>query len=87
MKFQPIALANTFAIIDLVLHLLFHLWIAVAPGSYEYLMQIFVAGLHLKVDQSLELSLQNLLLSTILEALLFWILGFTVASLYNKLAK
>lgn len=84
---KPIALANTFAIIDLVGHILFHLWIALNPGSYEHFMELFVAGLRLQVNQTLELSPANLLLSTALEASIFWILGFIGASLYNKLAK
>lgn len=84
---KPLALANTFMIIDLVGHTLFHIWIAINPGSYEYLMELLVAGLHLQVNQALELSPFNLLLSTILEAGIFWIVGFIGASLYNKLAK
>lgn len=87
MKIQAIALANTFGILDLVLHSLFHLWVFISPSSYEYLMQIFVAGLHLQVDKTFDLSPVNLLLSTTLEALGFWLLGFIGASLYNKLAK
>lgn len=87
MKLQPIALANTFGIIDLILHPLFHLWVAVSPNSYEYMMQLFVAGLHLKVDQAVELSIGNLVFSTIFEASVFWFLGFFAANLYNKLAK
>ena len=39
-----LALANTFGVIDLVLHPLFHLWISIAPESYERLMNLFVAG-------------------------------------------
>ena len=87
MKLQPIALANTFGIIDLILHPLFHFWIAISPDSYEHLMQLFVAGLHLQVDQAVELSPVNLLLSTILEASVFWLLGFFGSVLYNKLAR
>jgi len=87
MKIKPIALANTFAIIDLILHPLFHLWAAIAPDSLEYLMHVFVAGLELNIDPVFELSPQNLLLGTILEASAFWILGIVSASLYNRLAK
>jgi len=86
-QLNPHALANTFAILDLIGHPLIHLWVAIHPASYEYLMQIFVAGLHLQVDQAFELSLGNLLLSTVLEAGIFWILGYVGASLYNKLSK
>ncbi len=84
---KPIALANTFAIVDVVAHTLFHIWIAISPVSYENLMELFVAGLHLQVNQSIELAPMNLLLSTVLEAGIFWVLGFVGTSLYNKLAK
>lgn len=87
MKIKPIPLANTFAILDLIGHPIIHLWVAIDPQSYEYLMHIFVAGLRLRVDQAFELSPFNLLLSTVLEASLFWIIGFIGANLYNKLAK
>jgi hypothetical protein len=87
MKLQPVALATTFGLIDLILHPLFHLWVAISPESYEHLMQLFVAGLRLKVDQAVELSPGNLILSTVLEASVFWLLGFIGATLYNKLAK
>ena len=83
---NPLALANTFAILDLIGHPLIHLWVAVHPRSYEYLMQIFVAGLRLQVDQAFELAPHNLLLSIILEATIFWCLGFFVASIYNRLS-
>ena len=87
MKLDAKALANTFAIIDLIGHTLFHIWVAIAPQSYERLMQLFVAGLRLKVDSALELAPANLLLSTLLEASVFWILGYSVANLYNHLSK
>ena len=87
MKIQPIALANTFVILDLLGHTFFHLWVAISPQSYEHLMQLFVAGLHLRVDKSFELSAANLLLSTTLEAGIFWVLGYISANLYNKLTK
>ena len=38
--FKVVALANTLAIIDLILHPLFHLWISVAPRSYEWMMNL-----------------------------------------------
>ena len=47
--FKITAFGNTLAIIDLILHPLFHLWISIAPRSYEWAMNFFVAGLHLKV--------------------------------------
>lgn len=82
-KFNAIALANTVAIIDIILHPLFHFWVAVSPHSYERLMNIFVAGLHLQVNE-LDISLSHILLGTVLEAGAFWILGFSFASIYNR---
>lgn len=85
-KFDVIALANTFAIIDLVLHPFFHIWIRVAPKSYEWLMNLFVAGLHLKITE-FDSSVWHIVPGTILEAGTFWILGAAVALLYNKVTK
>lgn len=85
-KLNAIAIANTFAIIDLVLHPLFHLWVSVAPESYEKAMNLFVAGLQLKVTE-FDSSIEHIIIGTILEAAAFWLLGFAGASLYNKLNK
>lgn len=50
-QFNVLALANTFAIIDLILHPLFHLWGWFLPRSYETFMHEFVIGLTLRVDE------------------------------------
>ncbi len=84
-KLNAFALANTFAIIDLVLHPLFHIWIGINAQSYEKLMHLFVAGLDVRVDKS-ESGLTHILIGTVIEAAVFWVLGFVVASLYNRLA-
>lgn len=84
--FKVIAFANTLAIIDLVIHPLFHLWISVASNSYERTMNLFVAGLHLQVTE-FDSSLSHILLGTVLEAAAFWVLGVMIASIYNRLAK
>jgi len=81
-----IAFANTFAIIDLVLHPLFHLWISVAPRSYEWAMHLFVAGLQLRVTD-FDSSLTHIALGTVIEASAFWILGASFALIYNRLSK
>lgn len=86
MKLNVFALANTFAIIDIVLHPLFHMWISVNPDSYEWLMNLFVAGLHLEVTQ-FDSSISHIILGTILEAVTFWLLGAAIALLYNKFSK
>jgi len=84
--FKVIAFANTLAIIDLILHPLFHLWISIAPRSYEWTMNLFVAGLQLQVT-NFDLSLTHIALGTIIEASAFWILGAMIALIYNKLAR
>ena len=85
-KFNVIALANTFAIIDIVLHPLFHLWVGLSPQSYERIMNLFVAGLQLKVT-TFDTSFTHIVLGTVLEASVFWLLGALVALVYNRLAK
>ncbi|MBI3335797.1 MAG: hypothetical protein HY001_04865 [Candidatus Portnoybacteria bacterium] len=80
-----IAFANTFAIIDLILHPLFHLWIFVAPRSYEWAMNLFVAGLHLQVTE-FDSSFSHIVLGSIIEASAFWVLGASVALIYNRLS-
>jgi len=83
-KLDTLALANTIAIIDLFLHPLFHIWGWIWPRSYEIAMQEFVIGLDLHVNETFT---PNFLYFWIIEALAFWVLGFSVAFLYNKLAK
>lgn len=85
-KFNVIAFANTFAIIDLILHPLFHLWVSIAPRSYEWAMHLFVAGLKLEVT-NFDSSFTHIALGTIVEASAFWILGASVALIYNRLTK
>lgn len=82
---NPIALANTLALIDLVLHPLIHVWIAFSPRSYERLMNLFVAGLNLKVHPG-ESRPSHIVVGTIIEAALFWLIGAGFASLYNWFA-
>ena len=85
-KFNVIAFANTLAIIDIILHPLFHLWVSVAPRSYEWAMHLFVAGLKLEIT-NFDRSFTHIALGTIIEASAFWILGASIALIYNKLAK
>jgi len=85
-KLNAIALGNTFALIDLILHPLFHLWVFLSPGSYEWVMHLFVAGLQLNIT-NLDTSIPHILLGTLAEAAAFWLLGYVGGSLYNKLSK
>jgi hypothetical protein len=85
-KLNVIAFASTLAIIDIVLHPLFHLWVYISPKSYESAMNIFVAGLQLNVT-SFDTTFSYLIIGTLAEAIAFWILGYVVAVIYNKLLK
>lgn len=85
-QFNVFALANTFAIIDLVLHPLLHFWVWLLPQSYEWTMNLFVAGLQLKVTM-FDTSFIHIVLGTLVEVSVFWILGALVALVYNRLAK
>ena len=85
-KFSVIGLANTFAIIDIILHPLFHLWVWLSPQSYETMMKLFVAGLHLQVTD-FDTSFTHIVLGTLVEASVFWLFGAFVASVYNRVAK
>ena len=81
-QINRLAIANTFGAIDLVLHPLFHLWVSVSPHSYEYLMNLFVAGLRLEVTH-FDSDIVHIVVSTIIEATMFWLLGFIGATVYN----
>ena len=85
-KFNVIAFANTLAVIDLILHPLFHLWISIAPRSYEWAMNLFVAGLQLQVTD-FDSSITHIALGTIVEASAFWLLGASIALIYNWMSK
>ena len=85
-KFDVLALANTFVIIDIILHSLFRIWIWILPSSYERAMNLFVAGLQIEVT-SFDLNLSHIIFGTILEAAVFWVFGAAVALLYNKLSR
>ena len=86
-KFSVYALANTFAIIDLILHPLFRVWVWLSPQTYEFAMKFFVAGWEIHTTAGFDLNPVNIVLSTIIEASLLWLLGAAVAILYNKLSK
>lgn len=82
LRIHPTSLGATFATIDLVLHPLFHLWVAVSPHSYEHLMNLFVAGLRLKVTE-FDTSWGHVILGSVIEACIFWLLGFLGGTIYN----
>ena len=86
-KFNVVALANTFAIIDIILHSSFRLWILISPESYVNTMGFFVTGAQFKIDPELNLDFFNFVSSTVLEGLTFWVLGAAVGVLYNKLSR
>jgi len=84
--FNTFALANTFALIDIVLHPLFHIWVSISPSSYERAMNLFVAGLQFKVTE-FDTSILPIAMGTIIEAGMFWLLGAAVALIYNRFAR
>lgn len=83
-KLDVFAFANTLAIIDMVLHPLFHIWGWFFPKLYEAVMSEFVIGLSLNVSKQFE---PTFFVFWIFEAVSFWILGYAIAYMYNKLAK
>ena len=85
-KFSVFALANTFAFIDIVLHPLFHVWVSFSPSSYEKAMNLFVAGLQLRVTE-FDTGVLHIVVGTVVEAAVFWLLGAVVALVYNQLSK
>lgn len=85
-KFNVIGFANTLAIIDVILHSIIHIWVAVSPSSYEWMMNLFVAGLKLEVT-GFDTSLSHILLGTVVEAGIFWLLGASIALIYNKVSR
>lgn len=86
MQLDTFALANTLAVLDLILHPLIHVWVAFSPHSYERMMNTFVAGLHLKVESS-ETSVSHIIFGTIAEAGTLWVLGVIFTCLYNWFAR
>lgn len=86
MRINTVALANAAAIIDFILHPLFHAWGWLAPASYERVMRGFVIGLQVKVDARDRFG-ADFFLYWFAEVAAFWILGAAVALLYNRLAK
>lgn len=83
-EINVVAFASTLALIDLILHPLFHLWVTISPRSYEHWMHLSVAGLHLKVDK-VDTKPRNIFISTLIEAAAFWLLGASIATFYNWL--
>lgn len=86
MQLRTIALANTFGLIDFVLHPFFHGWGWLAPESYERVMRGFVIGLDINVDARDRFG-PDFFFYWFLEVATFWILGAAVAVLYNRMAR
>lgn len=82
---RGIAFANAAAILGGVLHFGTHLWAWFAPRSYEWLMNVFVAGVRFEV-KPMDSSARHLLLGGILEVAAVWLVAAAFASVYNHLA-
>ena len=77
--------ANAAAIVGGVLHFGTHLWAWFAPRSYEWVMNVFVAGVRFEV-KPMDSSARHLILGGILEIAAVWIVAVTFALVYNRLA-
>ena len=55
---------------------------SVIIDSYEWAMNLFVAGFQLNVT-SFDTNIYHIALGTVSEAAAFWVLGLSVAYLYN----
>lgn len=67
-----------------ILHPLFHLWTALHPQSYVYMLKLFLPGIQ-PVVTPFDYSVTNTIIATLTKALAFWVIGFAVASFYNLL--
>jgi hypothetical protein len=83
-KLDVIALANSIAVVDTVLHLLFHLWGWWAPQSYENSMAEFALGFPVKIQHGFGTSF---FVFWAIEVAFFWLLGATIALLYNTFSR
>lgn len=86
MTLKAIPLANTLAIMALVLHSFFHAWAILSSQSYVAAVRMSVAGLQLSVNAT-DASVLHFVLGTIGEVASFWLFGAAVATLYNALVR
>lgn len=83
-ELNVIALANTVAVVDMVLHLVFHLWGWRAPRSYERSMAEFALGFQVKVKQGVG---PRFFVFWAIEITSFWVFGAVIALLYNAFSR
>lgn len=76
--------ANAAAILGAVLHFGTHLWAWFAPRSYEWVMNVFVAGVRFEV-KPMDSSARHLILGGILEIAVVWTVALGFAVVYNRL--
>ena len=85
-KLDALAYGNTFGLIVLILHPIFHIWTYLSPESYGLIVRMFFPGFRVIID-SFDYSVSITILSTLLKSVVFWLFGFIGATLYNKLVK
>lgn len=81
---RVMAFANAAAILGGVLHFGTHLWAWFAPRSYEWVMNVFVAGVRFEV-KPMDSSARHLVLGGILEIAAVWTVALAFALTYNRL--
>jgi hypothetical protein len=81
---NTLAFANTFGLIVLVLHPLIFFAIKTWPKKYVWLVHISAFGIvpHLG---GFDMSVRNMVIGTVVKAILFWCIGLLGASVYNFL--
>ena len=82
-KIHVIALANTFAVVDIVIHSIAVFWMSQSPESFLFILRYFVEGLKLETDPSVHLTISDYFFGTALEGAFFWVLGASLAICYN----
>lgn len=86
-KINVIALANAFAVVDIIVHSIASLWMSQSSESFLFILRYFVDGLKLEADPSLHMSYFDYFLGTLIEGAFFWVLGASLAICYNLFLK
>lgn len=82
-KIHVIAMANTFAVVDIVIHSIAVFWMSKSPESFLFILRYFVEGLKLEADPSVHMTVFDYFFGTALEGAFFWVLGAFLAICYN----
>jgi hypothetical protein len=84
---NPIAFAHSLAILTAIAHLLFHLIRLLAPIGFRFLFNAQFMGADVASLLWRDIPAGTLILSFVLAVATAWILAYTWARLYNRLAR